>query len=78
MSDSLVEDFRTLIFGAIELVLRVVLYLLHSLLMWSKQTRIVASSSKKAKPGDASYQLLEPPDHVRDAMERFKQRQSGE
>lgn len=57
----------TRIFDCLEFMLRVVLYLLHSLLMWSTQQK------KDAKPGDPNYQFVKPPDHVAEAMERLVQ-----
>mmetsp|Transcript_14887 Transcript_14887/g.32095 ORF Transcript_14887/g.32095 Transcript_14887/m.32095 type:complete len:562 (+) Transcript_14887:172-1857(+) len=56
---------RTWLFKCFEVILRVVLYLLHTLLTWSKQRKL------NAKLGDSSYQFVQPPDHVAKAMEMF-------
>ena len=56
---------RTWLFQCLEFLLRVVLYLLHALLTWSKQPK------KKVKPGDSNYLFVQPPDHVAEAMERL-------
>mmetsp|Transcript_7708 Transcript_7708/g.19142 ORF Transcript_7708/g.19142 Transcript_7708/m.19142 type:complete len:178 (+) Transcript_7708:2-535(+) len=66
----------TWLFGCIEFILRVVLYLLHSLLTWSKRStrlgRVEDITTSKVKPGDSSYLFVSPPDHVAEAMERLK------
>lgn len=58
--------------ACVGLVLRLAVYLLRSMLAWSAKRGKSGQLAKAAAPGDLNYQFIEPPDHVADAMRRFR------
>ena len=63
------------LFGCLEIIFHIVLYLLRSLL-WSSSSsssgQTNTSMSTKIKPGEDGYQFVKPPKHAAEAMEKYR------
>ena len=74
VNDDVDDDVRYIrwLFGCLEIIFRIVLYLLHSLLWSSSSSQANNDMSTKIKPGEDGYQFVKPPKHVAEAMEKFQ------
>ena len=63
---------RPLFFEFLEFVLRIILYLLHSLLAWTKQSKTLERTEATIDSRGTGLQFAAPPDHVAEAMEKLR------
>lgn len=63
---------RPLFFEFLEFVLRIILYLLQSLLAWTKQSKTLERTEATIDSRGTGLQFAAPPDHVAEAMEKLR------